>query len=118
MHLSLSAEEQAAFLDREFRSLTGGGDASAYGNDELVELFCDIALAIPHLISINQLTQVEAEAVQRFDTRLNEVCDPQDSAFWMRPALFEDPRWEEIRIAAREALERLPNEPRNEEQVG
>jgi hypothetical protein len=111
-NLAAPAEEQVRYLDHLFASITGGGSAEAYGNDELVEEFDDIFLAANDMIEYGELTEAEKEAVGSLEATLTRWCGQRDAEFWLRDALFSDPRWTDIRACAAQALAELPDEER------
>ena len=110
--LSLSAEEQAAFLDRILGHLTPDGDASGYGNDELGMLFGDSFLTADYLIECGVLTPSEKAALEPLNSFLVKWSGDDNADFWQRSALFEDARWDEARALASKALVSLPDEQR------
>ena len=110
--LASPATDQVHWLDDFFSQLTDGRSAEAYGNDELVMEFDDIAVARNHMMECHELSANEAEIVAEFDRIIGSICDPSDAAFWERKALYEDPRWEQIRAAAKLTLAQLPDECR------
>ncbi|MEM8723927.1 MAG: hypothetical protein AAGE86_00250 [Pseudomonadota bacterium] len=105
--LAAPANEQVERLDHWFREITGGGSAEAYGNYELLAGYCEDVIAMSYLVQIGQVTNTEADAMLRLDTFIGETIKDED--FYERDALFSDPRWEGIRIAAREVLAELPD---------
>ena len=111
-NLAAPAEEQVRHLDRLFVSMTAGGSAEAYGNDELVEEFYDIFPATNDMIEYGELTEAEKEAVSPLEATLTRWCGQRDGEFWSRDALFHDPRWADIRACALRALADLPDEER------
>ncbi|MEO1647622.1 MAG: hypothetical protein AAFR32_02265 [Pseudomonadota bacterium] len=110
--LALPAIKQAEWLDDFFSQLTDGKCAEAFGNEELVMGFGDIALARNHMMEFQELSANEAEIVAEVDSIIGSICDPSDSDFWERKALYEDPRWEQIRAVAKLTLAQLPDERR------
>ena len=83
--LAAPAEEQARYLDDIFTSLTGGGSAAGYGNNELALELDDILHAADDMTDHGELTQAEKEAIQP---------------------------WAVVRICAARTLARLPDEER------
>ena len=111
-NLAAPAEEQVRHLDRIFASATRGGSAEKYGNYELVEEFDDIFPAANDMIEYGELTEPEKDAVRPLEALLTRWCGQRDADFWLRNALFHDPRWADIRACAAQALAELPNEER------
>ncbi|MDX2208883.1 MAG: hypothetical protein SFV20_00840 [Sphingopyxis sp.] len=112
-NLAAPADEQARYLDRLFTSLTCGGSASGYGNDELALELEDIFRAADDMVDHGELTEMEKEAVQPLDEMLAEWSSQDNADFWRRDALFVDPRWAEVRSCASRALAQLPDEVRS-----
>jgi hypothetical protein len=111
-NLAASAEEQAAYLDRLFVPVTGGGSAEAFGNDELAEELEDIYPATRHMLQYGEIKQTEIDAIRPLDDLLERWSGQAHADFWKREALFADPRWQDIRDCARKALAQLPDETR------
>jgi hypothetical protein len=103
-NLAASADVQAAYLDRVHSPLTGGGSAAGYGNDELALEFDDIFHAAGHMVDAGELTPWQRDAAVPLDAILNRWSGQSHAAFWKREALWSDPRWEEVRSVAKEAL--------------
>ena len=110
--LASPAKKQVQWLDDIFCQLTDGESAEAYGNDELVMEFDDIAVASGHMVECQELRENEAETVAELERIIGSICVPCDAVFWDREALHDDPRWEQIRTAAKLALAQLPDELR------
>lgn len=108
-NLAAAAEAQVAYLDNSFSRLTGGGSAEAYGNDELALEFEDSFVAVDHMLECGEITPEEIDALRLLDAMLARWSGPEQSEFWARRALFEDPRWRAIRLEAAEVLARLPD---------
>ncbi|MXO97367.1 hypothetical protein GRI34_13175 [Erythrobacter aquimaris] len=100
------------WLDNIFSQLTDGESAEAYGNDELVMEFNDIAIARDHMMEYQELSAKEAKTVAELERMIGSICVPSDAVFWERKALHDDPRWEQIRAAAKLTLAQLPDELR------
>ncbi|MAO96395.1 MAG: hypothetical protein CL803_08495 [Citromicrobium sp.] len=111
-HLAASPEEQVAYLNSILGHLTPDGDAAGYGNDELGMEFGDIFLASPDMIECGELTDAERAAILPLDSVLEKWSGQENADFWVRPALFSDPRWQVIRDLASAALAQLPDEKR------
>jgi hypothetical protein len=109
--LAAAAEVQIAYLDQLFAECTGGGDASGYGNIELVEQIGDSELTLDDMVRCGELTRSEAEAVRELDGLIERICSQADDALWERAALFSDVRWENLRDRAAEVLIQLPEKP-------
>jgi hypothetical protein len=109
-HLAAPAEEQAAYLDKVFSSLTG--DSAEYGNDELALEFGGIYDAASHMLEFGEITQQEIDAAKPLDTLLSRWSGAANADFWTREALFDDPRWQEVRLSAEHALQAYPDEVR------
>jgi hypothetical protein len=110
--LAAPPEEQVRYLDESFASLTGGGSAAGYGNDELALELNDIFVAANDMIDQGELTQAEKEAIQPIDLLLSQWSGEENADFWRRQALFHDPRWAEVRACAARILATLPDEER------
>ena len=110
--LAASADKQVGYLDKLKESLTSGRSAAACGNDELALELDDIFSAAADMIELGELTEAEREAVQPLDGLLARWSGEENADFWQRDALVGDPRWEQVRLAAAEALARLPDEVR------
>lgn len=111
-NLAAPAEAQVAYLDRSFSTLTGGGSAEAYGNDELALEFEDSFIAMGHMLEYGEITQAEIERLRSLDELLGQWSGKTHAAFWARDALFSDRRWEIVRSRAAEVLATLPDETR------
>lgn len=70
MNLAAPAEEQIRYLDDSFASLTGGGRAAVYGNDELALELGDIFCAAYDMIEHGELSHAEKEAVRPLEELL------------------------------------------------
>lgn len=114
-NLAASAEDQASYLDDSFSGLTGGKSAEAYGNDELALEFEDSFIAVGHMLECGEISQSEIDALRSLDEMLARWSGQRHKDFWARKALFEDPRWEAIRLRASEVLALLPDEARESE---
>lgn len=64
------------------------------------------------MIEHGELTAEEKAAIEPLDSLLLTWSGEERRDFWRRSALFDDPRWQEIRAAAARALTRLPDEKR------
>jgi hypothetical protein len=111
-NLAASAKEQVGHLDHIFKPLTGGGSAADYGNDELALELDDIFHAHNDMIWHGELSESEAAAIRPLGELLKKRSGGQNAEFWRREALFNDPRWAEVRACAAQALSRLPDEKR------
>lgn len=111
-NLAAPADEQVRFLDEGFTSLTGGGSAAAYGNDELALELDDMFHAADDMIQQGELSEAEKEAIHPLDALLAEWSGQENADFWRGEALFHDARWAEIRACAARTLARLPDEER------
>lgn len=112
VNLAAPADTQVAYLDRLFRSCTGGGNAAAYRNAELALELEDIAIATGHMMDFGEITAAEVAAVKPLHDRLIACLQTQDPVFLARAALFKDARWQDIRDLASQALAQLPDESR------
>ena len=110
--LASPAIKQVQWLDNLFSQLTDGESAEAYGNDELVMEFGDIAIARDHMMECEELSAKEAKTVAELERMIGSICVPSDVVFWERKALHDDPRWVQIRAAAKLTLAQLPDELR------
>ena len=111
-NLAATAEEQVRYLDEGFASLTGGGSAAAYGNDELALELEDMFQAANDMIEYGELTVAEKEAINPLHALLDKWSGGENGDFWGRDALFHDARWAEVRACAARALAALPDEER------
>ncbi|WP_342249401.1 hypothetical protein [Sphingomonas sp. OTU376] len=111
-NLAASAEAQVSYLDSSFSGLTGGKSAEAYGNFELAMEFDDSFVAVGHMLEFGEISQDEIDALQTLDELLSCWSGPSHEDFWVREALFDDPRWQAIRSRAAEVLALLPDEAR------
>lgn len=109
VHLAASAEAQVSYLDSIFPGLTGGKTAEPYGNDELAMEFDDSFMAVGHMLACGEIDQDVIDALRTLDDMLSRWSGSAHRDFWARKALFEDPRWQAIRLRAFEALALLPN---------
>ena len=113
--LAAPPNEQVDHLDRIFIECTGGGCAAAYGNDELALGLDDILLATNHMIEFGEISANEVAAIKPLADHFLAYWQPEDATFWHRAALFDDPRWQDVRAFARTVLNRLPDEKRESE---
>ena len=111
-NLAATAEEQVRYLDESFTSLTGGGSAADYGNDELALEFDGMFQAADDMIEHGELTPAEKEALLPLDALLRKWGGQENADFWRREALFDDARWAEVRACAARALAVMPDEAR------
>ena len=112
-YLAAPAPEQIAHLDELLRPVTGGRSAAAYGNDELALSLNDLFFASHDMIAHGELSDAEATAIRRLDDALTDMSGERNASFWRREALYEDERWNGIRMIAASALARLPEEARS-----
>ena len=110
--LAATPEEQVAYLDSILGAFTPNGDASGYGNDELAFELEAIFEASADMIYHGELTELEKACVEPLDALLEKWSGEENAEFWARSALFSDPRWQEARNIAGEALSQLPDEER------
>ena len=110
--MAATAEEQVRYLDEIFTSVTGGGTAAGYGNDERALELGDIFAAADDMIEHSELTESEKKAIQPLNQLLGEWSGQANADFWRRDALFNDNRWTEVRARAARSLASLPNEER------
>jgi len=111
-YLAAPAPEQIAHLDELMRSVTGGGSAAAFGNDELALSLDDLFFASSDMIAHGELTNAEAAAIRTLDEALTSISGGRNASFWRREALRDDERWDGIRMLAASALAKLPEEVR------
>lgn len=114
-NLAASAEAQVLYLDSSFAGLTGGKSAEAYGNDELALEFNNSFIAVCHMFEYGGISESEIDALRSLDEMLSQWSGPTHKDFWTRTALFQDPRWQAIRLRAIEVLALLPDETRQSE---
>ncbi len=109
--LAASADEQHAWLEEIFAPVTKGLSAWGYGNDELALELNDIYLAARLMVEEHEISEAQAEAPRALDAFLEKWSGKENADFWVREALWADPRWEEARQLARIALAEFPPEP-------
>jgi hypothetical protein len=107
-NLAAPAEEQVRHLDQIFVPITGGGTAEAHGNDELALEFDDQFGCADHMIEQGELSEDQKQALRPLDALLGRWSGRHNADFWRREALFDDPRWAEVRACADRALGSLP----------
>ena len=110
--LAAPADKQVRHLDEGFEPLTGGGSAADYGNDELALELDDAFHAADDMIWHGELRETEKEAIKPLDDLLRKWSGQDNADFWRREALYDDPRWGEVRSLAAFALTQLPEEQR------
>ena len=110
--LAAPSEAQCRYLDESFTSVTGGGSAAGYGNDELALELDGIFQAADDMIEHGELSEAEKSAVLPLDELLRKWSGLGKADFWQRDALFSDARWEDVRACAAHALAKLPDEER------
>lgn len=103
---------QVDYLDRTFALCTGGGSAAAYGNEELLLEFDDSFISTNDMMNCGEITAKEVAAIGQLNDYINAIWQAEDEIFLDREALFDDPRWEEVRAIATRVLADLPDEPR------
>lgn len=111
-NLAAPPDRQVEYLDRIFVQCTGGGSAVAYGNDELALELADGFVATGHVLEFGEITRDEVAAVKPLNDIFDAYWKPENPIFWAREALFNDPRWQEVRGLAARVLSQLPNELR------
>jgi hypothetical protein len=110
--LAAPADEQHAYLEGILGHLTANGDATGYGNDELALEFDDIYPAANHMRDWGEITQEEIDAANPLDELLEQLSGAQNADFWRRQALWDDPRWQQVRECAALVLSHYPDEER------
>ena len=118
VRLQSSADEQHAYLESILAHLTPGDDATGYGNDELALEFGEIYGAARHMREWGEITQREIDAVKPLSELLDKWSGEQNGDFWRREALWSDPRWEQVRQCARQALRLYRDEERASDWMG
>ena len=111
-NLAAPAERQVAHLDSIFVSLPEGSSAADYGNDELALEFDGIYCAAGHMRDYGEITQAEIDAAKPLNELLLRWSGQHNADFWKREALFTDPRWDQVRECASQALAVFPDEER------
>lgn len=111
-NLAAPAEAQVSYLDSSFSGLTGGKSAEVYGNDEIALEFDDSFMALGDMLYHGEVIQEEVDALRTLEKMLSRWSGSAHRDFWARRALFEDPRWQAIRLRASEVLALLPDEMR------
>lgn len=111
INLAAPAKAQVAHLNRVFADCTPEVQA-AYGNDELALEFEDAYLAVYHMQSHGEISQREIDALASLNALLLQWSGEVHADFWLREALFTDPRWNQVRDCAKGALTQLPDEVR------
>ena len=113
VNLANPPESQAAYLDCLLAPVTGGASAESYGNDELALQFEDYFVTVQHMLSTGEINDSQALAAKPLQGMLERWSGRSNADFWTRRALFEDPRWEEVRDCARSILKEFPDETRD-----
>jgi hypothetical protein len=111
--LSMSADEQHAYLESILAPMSGKGTGVGYGNDELALELNDIFVATGHMREWGEISDAEIAAVKPLDDLLVKWSGGASPDFWRREALWTDPRWDEVRTCAKLALSVLPDEERD-----
>jgi hypothetical protein len=114
-NLAASADAQVSYLESSFVGLTAGKSAEAYGNDELAMEFDDSFIVVGHMLECGEIKEDEIDALRSLNEMLSRWSGPIHKDFWARTALFEDSRWQAIRLRASEVLALLPDEARESE---
>src|SRR6188768_210747 len=112
VRLAASADDQHAYLESILAHLTPNGDATGYGNIELALEFDGIYPATEDMRQCGEITQEEIDAAKPLEALLTRWNGQQNADFWRREALWQDPRWEQVRQCARQVLSQYPNEER------
>ena len=60
------------------------------------------------MLVCGEISAVQAEAARAVDAFLEKWSGEENADFWVREALWTDPRWEEVRRLARIALIAFP----------
>jgi hypothetical protein len=116
--LGANADEQHAYLESILDYPRPDGIRTGYGNDELLEEFDGIYMAVEDMRDWGEISQSEIDAAKPLQELLNKWCRQQNSDFWQREALWSDPRWEQVRQCARQVLTRYPDEERASDWMG
>ncbi len=114
-NLAAPADAQVAYLDAIFKGLTCDRSAEGYGNCELALEFDDSFIAIGPMFECGEINLEEIDALRSIDGMLSRWSGQTHQDFWKRKALYDDPRWQAIRIRASEVLALLPIEKRESE---
>jgi len=67
------------------------------------------------MFECGEIKQHEIDAARTLDDLLERLAIPKDKLFWERLALFNDPRWVQIRECAAKVLKEFPDEIRESE---
>lgn len=110
-NLAATPELQVTYLDKIFTGMTGGHSAEGYGNNELIDEVDDLLSIIDSMVEDKEISQSEFDAVKPLSDFLDQICAEADQQFWLRPALYTDARWEQLRQCARQVLLHLPDRP-------
>ena len=110
--LGSNADEQHAYLESILDYPRPKGTPTGYGNDELLEEFDGIYMAVEHMRQWGEIRQEEIDAAKPLDDLLNKWPGREHADFWRREALWGDPRWEQVRQCARQVLSHYPDEER------
>jgi len=101
-NLAGSADDQARYLDGVL-----GNSAAAYGNDELAQELNDAFASHLDMKERGLMKDEQIDAVRQVDQLLGQISAGTEDVFWRREALATDPRWDQVRMAARAALRTL-----------
>ena len=112
-NLAAPAEAQDAYLVSILGHLAPDG-GRGYGNDELALELGDSFGPAPDMLECGEITQEQIDAVLPLDALLEKWSGKENSDFWIRDALWTDPRWEEARLLARQALKLFPEDESGE----
>ena len=110
-NLAASPVAQLAHLESIFPNY-GSPLPSGFNTDELGLEFGDIYCAVGHMLECGEITQAEIDAAKPLDALLEKLSGKANADFWTCEALRSDPRWEQVRRCASEALEAYPDEVR------
>ena len=104
-NLAAPATEQSAYVTRMFQHMDGE-NARYRPTNELFEEFYDLWCCQDAMISDGELSEAQSDAM----LPIHDYVLPHgfEEAFWDRPALFIDHRWDELRLIAAKALESFP----------
>ena len=111
-NLAAPAAEQRAHLESIFPDY-GSPLPPSFNTDELGLEFGDIYLATGDMLECGEISQGQVDAAKPLDRFLERWSGKADPDFWTVAALFDDARWDQVRLLASEALASYADEVRD-----